>query len=238
MKKVFLENSNAVDIFKKLNSSDLTIDLNPKKRKVFFKNKENQTVASLRFSLNLMFDFDKVEVGKNDFINYTLVMIRSGMASVGFFENGELLDHKVFRAYMVRKKQGKSQIKYLKTKGKSRAGSRVRLAETLDFFDSINSRLTRYFETYRVDHIVLSCSKTLLPYLFGGKVSSPFEKDDHRIFKLPKHVSSPTFESLLEMHKILNLTELEYNFEELFELEKMLNINTLGDSSSVEDEDW
>src|SRR5690554_6308628 len=77
--------------------------------------------------------------------SYVLVMIRSGIASVGYFEDGMNMDHKVFRAYMVRKKQGMSQIKYLNTKGKSRAGSRVRLAGTLEFFEDINQRLQVYF---------------------------------------------------------------------------------------------
>ena len=49
---------------------------------------------------------------------------------------------------MVRKKRGVSQIKHLKTKGKSRAGSRVRLAETEEFFENINGRLQDYFEEH------------------------------------------------------------------------------------------
>src|SRR5687767_1115631 len=63
-------------------------------------------------------------------LRYVILLVQSGSCAVGYFENGINLDHKVFRAYMVRKKRGVSQIKHLKTKGKSRAGSRVRLAET------------------------------------------------------------------------------------------------------------
>ena len=60
-------------------------------------------------------------------VHYCLTLVRAGQASLGYFHQGKLLDHKVFRGYLVRQKQGKSQFKYLKTKGKSRAGSRIRL---------------------------------------------------------------------------------------------------------------
>src|SRR5690606_12127925 len=123
-----------------------------------------------------------------DRANYVLIIIRSGHATVGYCEDGTVMDHKVFRAYMVRKKQGTSQIKHLKTKGKSRAGSRVRLAETLEFFENINTRLTTYFDNQHVDRIAMSCPATLVPYFYGSKVSTPFEKGDGRIFKIPKHV--------------------------------------------------
>ena len=47
----------------------------------------------------------------NVLYHYVQILIESGVAAVGYFENGENIDHKVFRAYMVRKKQGMSQIK-------------------------------------------------------------------------------------------------------------------------------
>lgn len=142
--------------------------------------------------------------------NYVLILIRSGIASVGYFENGENINHKVFRAYMVRKKQGKSQIKYLKTKGKSRAGSRVRLAESLEFFEEINQKLSKLFQEYHVDRIGLSCPVTLIPYFFGSIIPTPFEKNDIRIMKIPKHVQNPTYESLMETNKFLLRGELKY----------------------------
>ena len=54
-----------------------------------------------------------------DDVHYCLTLVRAGQAAVGYFHQGKLLDHKVFRGYLVRQKQGKSQFKYLKTKGKS-----------------------------------------------------------------------------------------------------------------------
>ncbi|HYG37499.1 MAG TPA: hypothetical protein VD908_02720, partial [Cytophagales bacterium] len=88
---------------------------------------------------------------ENTQVNYIILLVQSGSCAMGYFEDGVNLDHKVFRSYMVRKKQGTSQIKYLKTKGKSRAGSRVRLGETMEFFENINERLQEYFDDYKID---------------------------------------------------------------------------------------
>ncbi|MEN7549892.1 hypothetical protein AAG747_18350 [Rapidithrix thailandica] len=144
-------------------------------------------------------------------INYVLVLIQSGSAAVGYFEHDLNLDHKVFKSYMVRKKQGKSQVKYLKSKGKSRAGSRVRLANTVNFFENINERLQQYFDDYNVHRIAVSCSKTLIPFVFNSKVECPFTKKDERILKIPKHLPAPNYEVLLEAHRFLMKGELIFD---------------------------
>lgn len=143
-------------------------------------------------------------------VHYVILLVQSGSCAIGYFENGINLNHKVFRAYMVRKKRGVSQIKHLKTKGKSRAGSRVRLAETEEFFEHINGRLQSYFAQHRVDRIALSVTKILIPYLFDSKIATPFNKRDERIYKIPKHIHTPIYEVLLETHKFLLKGELIY----------------------------
>jgi hypothetical protein len=174
-----------------------------------------------------------------DRANYALVMIRSGLASVGYFENGENINHKVFRAYMVRKKQGKSQIKFLKTKGKSRAGSRVRLAESVEFFEQINQKLNSYFEEYYVERIGFSCPVTLIPYFYRSKVPSPFEKNDKRIFKIPKHVQNPNFESLMEINSFLLKGELKYTEESEFLYKYFMESLAAGPNDPLdEDDNW
>ncbi|WP_161888383.1 hypothetical protein [Pontibacter russatus] len=142
--------------------------------------------------------------------HYVLLLIQSGNCAMGYFEDGVNLDHKVFRSYMVRKKQGTSQIKYLKTKGKSRAGSRVRLAETAEFFENINERLQAYFEEHEVHRIAISCSKTLIPYLYNSKVPTPFDKHDPRLYKIPKHIHTPIYEVMMDAHRFLLKGELIY----------------------------
>ncbi|MDE0561159.1 hypothetical protein OU792_14255 [Algoriphagus sp. NF] len=132
-----------------------------------------------------------------------LVGIRAGQAFTGLIENRQLIDHKIFRAYMVRKKQGKSQVKHLKTKGKSRAGSRIRLAETERFFNEINERLEVYAGQVAVDRWGIACGKTLWPYLFDAEVSPPFSKKDSNLVQLPFHVQQASFEELQAISELL-----------------------------------
>lgn len=144
-------------------------------------------------------------------VNYILLLIQSGNCAMGYFEGGVNLNHKVFRSYMVRKKQGKSQIKHLKTKGKSRAGSRVRLGETVEFFENINERLQEYFDEHEIHRIAISCSKILIPYLFNSKVSTPFDQRDERLYKIPRHVHTPIYDVMMDTHKFLQKGELIYD---------------------------
>lgn len=178
-------------------------------RKIILVKKRNSSEElKIRHSIHSSFSPELNSLQKQDFQNQVIVSVKSGMAVVAFYENGQLADHKVFRAYMVRKKQGKSQIKHLKTKGKSRAGSRVRLQETLEFFENINERLQSYFEEKHVDLIALGCSPTLMPYFFNSKKSTPFEKSDPRIFKIPIHVPSATFENMQKTYRSISNTKI------------------------------
>jgi len=154
---------------------------------------------------------------------YLMVMIQSGSAAIGVFENEVCLSHKVFSAYMVRKKQGKSQLKHLKTKGKSRAGSRVRLAKTLEFFENVNTRLQAHCEAYEFDRIALSCSKILIPHWFGSKVPVPFDKKDSRIYRIPKHLHQPNYEVMLGMQRFLLKGELTFDEGQFPELNQLLS---------------
>ncbi|MCH7400242.1 hypothetical protein ACFOUP_07120 [Belliella kenyensis] len=195
---------------------------------------ENQKAISIRLPLSLAFDTNRNQIIDCEFLNYILIMIRSGIATVGYFENFENEKHIVFRAYMVRKKQGKSQIKHLKTKGKSRAGSRVRLQETLDFFEDISKRINEHFESHRIDRIGISCAETLIPYFYGTKSPLPFEKQDERIFKIPKHIQNPTYEALIDTNEFLKKGEVKFSPDGKDYLEQM-NMN--NDSESKKDQD-
>ncbi|MEP3390400.1 MAG: hypothetical protein ABJO02_19570, partial [Reichenbachiella sp.] len=119
--------------------------------------------------------------------------------------------HTTFSAYMTRKKQGVSQIKYLNKKGKSRAGSRVRLAKTIEFFENINSTLSELLANHEIDRLALNCSTTLIPYLHQSKVPCPFEKKDDRLYKIPLHISQSNFTNLDKAIKKLMAPMLLYD---------------------------
>ena len=132
-------------------------------------------------------------------VHYCLTLVRAGQAALGYFHQGKLLDHKVVRGYLVRQKQGKSQFKYLKTKGKSRAGSRIRLEETLVFFKEINERLQVYAKQYPLNFWGLGCAKTMWPLLFDGEVKPPFTSKSAELIELPYPFTKGSYEELQEL---------------------------------------
>jgi hypothetical protein len=140
-----------------------------------------------------------------DDVHYCITLVRAGQAALGYFHQGILLDHKVFRGYLVRQKQGMSQFKYLKTKGKSRAGSRIRLEETLVFFKEINERLQVYAKQYPLNFWGLGCAKTMWPLLFDGEVNPPFTSKSSELIELPYPFSKASFEELQVLE--LSLTQ-------------------------------
>jgi hypothetical protein len=89
-----------------------------------------------------------------------------------------------------------SQFKYLKTKGKSRSGSRIRLEETELFFKDINQRLQVYTNQYPLTYWGLGCSKTLWPVLFDAAVPPPFTSKSPELIELPYPFSKGSFEEL------------------------------------------
>lgn len=173
------------------------------------------------YKLRLPWQLDKDLSQTNN--HFAICLIQTESASVGLVKDGQLIDHKTFSTYAVRKKQGKSQIKYLKTRGKSKAGSRLRLANTINFFEHINERLTTYFEQYKIEKIGFSCSKILLPYLYTSKVKCPFDKKDERIYKIPKHLPNANYEDLLLVHKMLTKGELVFEENQEETVNKLLS---------------
>ena len=196
-----------------------------------------QVIFKLRMPIITMMPSDLADPLMDRNLYYVLVLIRSGIAAVGCFSGGRNIDHKVFRAYMVRKKQGKSQIKHLKTKGKSREGSRIRIAETFRFFEEINERLNIYFNAYSIGRIGISCPTTLIPYLYGSKEKPPFQKNDARIVKIPTHIANPTYEILNKTNSFLLHGELKYSKEGKEFLENIRGMAN-QDTATHEEENW
>lgn len=155
-------------------------------------------------------------------IAYLIIIIHSGEAVLAYCESDLIIEHKTVKAYMVRKKQGKSQLKYLKTKGKSKAGSRVRLASTDDFFNKINEKLHEWLTYFAIDKIALSCNKTLSPYFFNRE-NAALKKDDNRLIKIPKHIQEASFDNLLSTHQFLIETIVTYPEEEKHVIERIKN---------------
>ena len=133
--------------------------------------------------------------------SYVIVLIQLGAAALGYFEEGEVVFHKAIKKYMKRQKRGKAQISYLNTRGKSKAGSRIRLANTVRFFEEINERLTEWEEDLEPQRIIYSCTPQLWGLMFGSQVPPPFEKKDPRLIKVPTNVHLPDHEELMRINE-------------------------------------
>ena len=109
-------------------SQQENISFKPVEINTFLLNKNNE--ESLYFKLPPLFPEPETSEPLLDYIKkvprtpptYTLYLIQAGAADFGCFEKAEVIKHKTLTKYMVRKKQGKSQLTYLRQKGKSRAG--------------------------------------------------------------------------------------------------------------------
>ncbi|MBK0403726.1 hypothetical protein I5M27_12065 [Adhaeribacter sp. BT258] len=209
----FLSQDASLQILDRIRQAKIPATYDPEKHRLLLLNEAG--IERLVFRLPITIpppEKDLTLPGKP--VHYVILLVQSGSCAIGYFENGLNLDHKVIRAYMVRKKRGVSQIKHLKTKGKSRAGSRVRLAETEEFFDNINERLQTYFAAHEIDRVALSLPKILMPYFYKATIKTPFEKQDPRIFKIPKHIHTPIYEILLDTNKFLQKGELIWEEKE------------------------
>lgn len=205
----FLSTETSLALFHKLREAAVTTVYNYEKHRLTLQDQAGNELLNFRLPIVLPPPAENLHLPDTP-VNYIMLLIQAGNCAMGYFEDGINQNHKVFRAYMVRKKQGKSQIKYLKTKGKSRAGSRVRLGETAEFFENINERLQQYFAAHEVHRIAISCSKTLLPFLYNAKIATPFDKRDERLYKIPKHIHTPIYEVMMEANKFLQKGELIY----------------------------
>ncbi len=151
------------------------------------------------------FSGENLEKNLEDFLVFAptlVILIQAGHAAIGYFEENELVLHKVITRYMVRG-NGKAQHTYLKTRGKSKAGSRIRLAQTLDFFEEINQKIDEWAIIDDCRKVLYSASIPLWNMLFESKVAPVFEKIDKRLLKIPLDVDVPNHAELLHIGEMM-----------------------------------
>lgn len=125
---------------------------------------------------------------------HLLVLVRAGNAALVLCRDGAVVRHATVGKYMVRKKRGFAQLTYLKRKGKSRAGSRIRLREGTEFFEEINARLGDWAEDIAgCARLFTGCPVRLAAEWRASRVAPPFAWDDPRLEGVPLTVGRPTF---------------------------------------------
>jgi len=208
-----LSYTDSIELVRNLLPNSVKLDFDWKKNLILYR--ENNGPVLFRFRFPLFFNFNEIP-GNDKLIAYQknipdifIMLIQAGNAAIGVYSAGTFCEHKVIRKYMVRKKQGKAQINYLKTKGKSRLGSRIRLAKSVEFFEEINERIFQWSKIYNPGTILYSCTPTLWGMLFRSKIETPFAKNDKRLKKIPLDVGIPNFEEMNNVVKFISNGYLE-----------------------------
>lgn len=179
-----------------------------------------ESIGFLRLPLHLSIDNELNIINTDNQILY--LSIESGYAAICLMKGKKNIYHSTFTAYMTRKKQGFSQIKYLNKKGKSRAGSRVRLAATTEFFENINKSSTELLKKYVMSRIALNCNSTLIPFLFNSKIPPPFEKNDSILYKIPLHIPKSNYTNLSSAIKKLMAPIIFYKSDYKLDIENLI----------------
>ena len=141
--------------------------------------------------------------GLRDELGLELVLLlQAGSAALGVWRDDELIAHKVIKKYVVRGR-GRAQPAYLKTRGKSRYGSRLRLRNARALLVEVNQKLGEWARDWGpLERIFYSCPVRTWPELLRAKPPPPFGVGDPLV-KIPVDVHVPDFEELLRVRRIL-----------------------------------
>jgi len=207
------------NLINELLTKQYSFEVLTKKNKINFLSETNQTLFSIRPPLN----FPRPTQDLNEWVHldiieeYVVVLARSGIASIGLFKEDQFSYHKVFRSYLNRKKQGKSQLTYLKTKGKSRAGSRVRLENAKTFFADINQYINKINPINRIP-IFYFIPVPLLSFWRQSPTPPPKALMLHESKKIPLNVKTPGFDEMNRVNKLLQNAEINCSSKNNYDL--------------------
>jgi len=138
---------------------------------------------------------------------HAVVLMQAGAVSLGLFEGGEVLATKSFKRYVVRG-SGRAQPLHLKTKGKSRYGSRLRLQNARLLLQETIERLAEWEDEFGpAQQVYYNAPIRIWADLFAGKVQPPFEKD--AVLRIPRDLPKPTTEVLLRAYRGLGYGRIE-----------------------------
>jgi hypothetical protein len=206
-----IDTSELKDLVKALLSKQFKFEVLTKKNKINFMTESNQILFSIRPPLNLPRLIPNLEewLKLPEIDEYVVLLARSGIASVGLFKSGKFTHHKVFRSYLNRKKQGKSQITYLKTKGKSRAGSRVRLENAKTFITNLNTYINKINPLNRIP-LFYFIPVPLLSFWRQSSTHPPKAILLHESKTIPLNVKTPGFDEMKRVNKLLQKAEINF----------------------------
>jgi hypothetical protein len=132
---------------------------------------------------------------------HALVLARAGAVALGLFDDDELVDHKVFKRYVVRGR-GRAQPTHLEAKGKSRYGSRLRLANARALRRDALARM----DAWSAEHGLLDGLYYAAPVRLWAELTAdadlPLAEGD-AAEAVPGEVGQPSFEEMLRVRRRL-----------------------------------
>lgn len=138
-----------------------------------------------------------------------VLLIQAGAMAFGCWLGDELVQHKAVRKYVVRG-NGKAQGTHLKTRGKSRYGSRLRLQNWRSLLRETNERVASCQEQFGTfDRIFHAAPVRVFSELFEADPGPPFSRNANELQKVPIHVHRPDHEELLRVRAWLERGSVE-----------------------------
>ena len=133
---------------------------------------------------------------------HLVVLLQAGAAALGMFEHGAELHTKAMKRYVVRG-SGRAQPTHLKTRGKSRYGSRLRLQNARKLLVGVNEKLAEWVDQEgAADHVFYSCPVRMWPELLATRPPPPFDPGGP-LTKIPLDVPVPTTEVMRRTYRQL-----------------------------------
>jgi hypothetical protein len=130
-----------------------------------------------------------------------VLLYQAGASALGIYDVGELIDHRTLRRYVVRGK-GRAQPSYLKTKGKSRYGSRLRLRNARRLAEDMAETLRDWREDHGpFDQVFYSCP--VRHWADFVQEDLPFD-ESVTLFKIPLDLNRPSHDEMLRAWRALS----------------------------------
>ena len=143
---------------------------------------------------------------------HLVILLQAGATSLGLFDGGAEVATKSFKRYVVRG-TGRAQPTHLKTRGKSRYGSRLRLQNARQQLEETSERVRDWLDEHGEPELVfhgaprrlwadLMRTEPVPPFAPGGPLAD-------RLVRIPQDLPVPTTDVLLRAYRGLCFGRLE-----------------------------
>jgi hypothetical protein len=137
-----------------------------------------------------------------------IVLMQAGATSLGLFEGGQSLETKTIKKYVVRG-TGRAQPTHLKSRGKSRYGSRLRLQNARSILLETNDYLRSWIGLYgKPEQLLYNCPLRLWSSLFEAAAKPPIPRNADWT-RIPRDLPVPTTALMLRTYDQLCFGRVE-----------------------------